>query len=161
MDLIILDCGDKIKGECKITDYVDKIEILSYSHGIAMQITGDQSNTKRTSGKPNHQDLTVTKYMDLATTPIIQHCNEATVIEKVKLTVGQNEQGKMNAIMTYDLENVLFSSTSVGGGGGGKPQETVTMNYTKITWTYKPQVEKGEVKGQDATSWNLASKTTK
>ena len=57
MDVIILDCG-AIAGESQLTDYIGKIELLSFSHGVAQQITGDQSNTKRTSGKPNHQDFT-------------------------------------------------------------------------------------------------------
>jgi type VI secretion system secreted protein Hcp len=57
MDILILDCGTDIKGESKLSDFADKIELLSYSHGVAQQITADQSNTKRTSGKPNHQDF--------------------------------------------------------------------------------------------------------
>jgi type VI secretion system secreted protein Hcp len=159
MDLLILDCGDTIKGECTITGYIDKIELLSYSHGVAMQITGDPSNQKRTSGKPNHQDMTVTKYVDLATALLIEYCNKGTAIAKLKLSVGQNEEGKMNAIITYDMDNVVVSSVSVGGGGGGKPQETVTLNYTKMTWTYKPQVPKGEIKGQNSTIWDLSTNT--
>ena len=44
MDVLILDCGDAIKGESTLADFKDKIEILSFSHGVAQQITGDQSN---------------------------------------------------------------------------------------------------------------------
>jgi type VI secretion system secreted protein Hcp len=155
MDSLILDLGDKIKGESTIDGYKDKIEILSFSHGVAQQITGDQSNQKRTSGKPNHQDFTVTKYLDLATCNIINYCNAATPVPMVKIFVLQNEDGKVNPIMTYELSNVIFSSHSVGGGGGGKPQETVTMNYTKISWTYKPQKPAGDVSGQDSAKWSL------
>src|SRR5690348_6591020 len=107
MDMIIMDCGDTIKGECTIDTYVDKIELLSYSHGVAMQITGDPSNQKRTSGKPNHQDFTVTKYVDLATAKLIENCNKGDSIAKVTVIIGQNEQGKMNPIITYEMENVV------------------------------------------------------
>jgi len=41
MDVIILDPGSTITGECALTGYVGKIELLSYSHGVAQQITGD------------------------------------------------------------------------------------------------------------------------
>jgi len=155
MDFLIMDCGDKIKGESTADGYKEKIELLSYSHGVAQQITGDQSNQKRTSGKPNHQDFTVTKYMDLASCGLINYCNNATAIPSVKVIVCQNEEGKINPIITYDLSNVIVSSVSVGGGGGGKPQETVTMNYTKISWTYKPQKPVGDVSGQDSAKWSL------
>jgi len=157
MDVLIMDCGDTIKGECTIDGYKDKIELLSYSHGIAQQITGDQSNQKRTSGKPSHQDFTVTKFIDLATCSLIDYCDQAKPIKTVKITVGQNENGAVNPIMTYELSEVLVSSESVGGGGGGKPQETVTLNYVAITWTYKPQQASADVKGQNSAQWSLAT----
>ncbi len=156
MDILILDCG-AINGESTITGYTQKIEILSYSHGVAQQITGDQSNQKRTSGKPNHQDFTITKYLDLATASLIDYCNQAKPIATVKLTIGQNENGTINPYMVYTLTNALVSSVSVGGGGGGKPQETVTFNYTAIAWAYKLQTAVVGDSGTGAASWNLAT----
>ena len=159
MDVLILDLGDDIKGECQLADYIGKIELLSFSHGVAQQITGDQSNTKRTSGKPNHQDLTVTKYTDLASTKMIDYCNQAKPIALLKLTVGQNDNGKVTPVLVIECKNVLISSDSIGGGGGGKPQETITFNYTAITWTYKVQKSDVSDSGQDAAKWNLATNT--
>jgi len=160
VDVLIMDLGSKIKGECQLADYTDKVELLSYSHGVAQQITGDQSNTKRTSGKPNHQDFTVTKYQDLSSCPLINYCNSATVIPTVDIFIGQNEAGKVSVIFQYTLTNALVSSISVGGGGGGKPQETVTFNYTKINWVYKVQKSDVSESGQDSAVWNLATNST-
>jgi type VI secretion system secreted protein Hcp len=101
MDVLILDCGNSIKGECALTNYVGKIELLSYSHGVAQQITGDQRNTKPTSGKPNHQDFTVTKYQDLASCNLINNCNTATPIPTVTITVGQNDNGNVTPTWVY------------------------------------------------------------
>ena len=141
MDVLILDCGDSIRGECALINYEGKIELLSYSHGVAQQITGDQSDAKRNSGKPNHQDFTVTKYQDLASCNLINNCNTATPIPTVTITVGQNDNGKVTPTWVYVLTNALISSIWVGGGGGGKPLETVTFNYPAISWTYKQQAE--------------------
>ena len=159
MDVIILDLGDDIKGECQLADFKDKIEILSFSHGVAQQITGDQSNTKRTSGKPNHQDFTVSKYVDLATTSLIDYCNQAKPIATAKIIIGQNDNGKVDQFLVYELTNALISSVSVGGGGGGKPQETVTFNYTKISWTYKVQKSDVTDAGNASAKWDLATNT--
>src|SRR5882757_2432415 len=155
MDVLILDCGSTITGESTLTDFVKKIEVLSYSHGVAQQITGDQSNQKRTSGKPNHQDFTITKYLDLATASLIDYCNQATILPTVKLVIGQNEGGKVNQYMSYTLTNALVSSVSAGGGG--KPQETVTFNYTAISWDYKLQTAATGDSGVGAAKWNLAT----
>ena len=105
---------------------------------MAQQITGDQSNTKRTSGKPNHQDFTVTKYLDMSSAKLIDYCNQAKPIPSVTITVGQNDNGHVTKIWVYVLTNALISSVSVGGGGGGKPQETVTFNYTAISSDVRP-----------------------
>jgi len=158
MDVLILDLSAaSINGECQLTDYAQMIELLSFSHGVAQQITGDQSNTKRTSGKPNHQDFTVTKYMDLASCKLIEFCNQAKPIATAKITIGQNDNGKVTKIFIYEMTNVLVSSVSVGGGGGGKPQETVTFNYTKMSWTYAAQKSDVTDAGQASTTWNLAT----
>jgi type VI secretion system secreted protein Hcp len=161
MDVLILDCSSaSIPGECQLTDYNNMIEILSFSHGVAQQITGDQSNTKRTSGKPNHQDFTVTKFLDISTPKLIDFCNQAKPIPTVNITVGQNDNGHVTKIFTYALTNALISSVSIGGGGGGKPQETVTFNYTKISWTYAQQKSDVSDAGNAAATWNLATNKT-
>ena len=159
MDILILDCGDTVKGESKLSDYADKIEVLSYSHGVAQQITGDQSNQKRTSGKPNHQDFTVTKFVDLATCGLVDACNQAKLLPTVKLTVGQNDAGKVIPYVVYTLTNAIVSSVSAGGGGGGKPQETVTFNYVKIQWDYKQQAGDITTPGVNSAKWDLSSNT--
>jgi len=158
MDVIILDTSSaSINGECQLTDYTNMIELLSYSHGVAQQITGDQSNTKRTSGKPNHQDFTVTKYQDMSSCKLIDFCNQAKPIPTINITIGQNDNGHVTKIFTYVLTNALVSSISVGGGGGGKPQETVTFNYTAISWTYNQQKSDVSDAGNLAATWNLAT----
>src|SRR3712207_3882260 len=120
MDVLILDMGADVKGESNLTDFKDKMELLSFSHGVAMQITGDLSNTERTSGKPNHQDFTVTKYLDLSSPKLNEGCCKGDNFTEVLITVARNDKGVVLPLITYTLKNVVFSSVSVGGGGGDK-----------------------------------------
>jgi type VI secretion system secreted protein Hcp len=162
MDVLILDCSAaSIEGECLLTGYEKKIEVLSYSTGMAMQITGDQSNTKRTSGKPNIQDFTVTKFQDLATNKFVDFCLNAKPISKMTITVGQNDAGKVTKIYVYEFDNVIVSSYSVGGGGGGKPTETLTFNFTKLTWTYTAQKTEVSEAGNSPVTWDITKNTNK
>ena len=157
MDVIILDMGADVKGESNMTDYKDKMELLSFSHGVAMQITGDISNSERTSGKPNHQDMTVTKYLDAASPVLNQSCCEGKPFPQVDIIIRRNDSGKVIELVRYTMKNCLISSISVGGGGGDKPVETVTLNYNQLTWNYtaqKPEVgSEGNVNGK----WNLST----
>jgi type VI secretion system secreted protein Hcp len=157
MDIIVLDLGAAIKGECTLDGYKDKITLLSYSHGVAQPITGDPGNQKRTSGRPVHQDITVTKLMDLSSCVLVDYCNQAKPIAELKLIVGQENAGVLNPYLTMDAKDLVVSSHSTGGGGGGVPQETVTFNYASISWTYKPQNKSVTTAGQDAAKWNLAT----
>jgi type VI secretion system secreted protein Hcp len=156
MDAIFLDIPD-IKGQSTIKGFEDKIEILSASHGVAMQVTGSPSATERTSGKPNHQDLTVSKYVDLSTCPLIAACNAATNLKTITLTVGRNDAGTMLPYLVYTLENAIVSSVSVSAGSGDRPTETITFNYSKIKWDFTEQNAALGKKGNNGAIWDLAT----
>jgi type VI secretion system secreted protein Hcp len=157
MDVIIMDMGAKPEGESQVKGFEKKMELLSFSHGVAMQITGDLSNQERTSGKPNHQDLTVTKYLDAASPVLNQSCCQGAGFPQVDIVIGRNDGGKVIELMRYTMKNVLISSISVGGGGGDKPVETVTLNYSDIAWKFTSQNEGLGTKGVVNGTWNLAT----
>src|SRR5262249_32038506 len=131
MDVILLDIPD-IKGQSTIKGFEDKIEILSASHGVAMQVTASPSSQERTSGRPNHQDLTVSKYVDLSTCPIIAACNAATNLKTITLTVGRNDAGTLLPYLVYTLDNTIVSSVSVSAGGGERPPPTHPLYSSPI-----------------------------
>jgi type VI secretion system secreted protein Hcp len=153
MDVLILDMGSDVKGESNLTDFKEKMELLSFSHGVAMQITGDISSSERTSGRPIHQDLTVTKYLDSASPVLNQSCCEGRAFPQVEVIIGRDDRGSVAEVMRYTLKNVLISSVSIGGGGGDRPVETLTLNYTEIKWKYTSQKPGDSVEGR----WNLST----
>ena len=157
MDVIIMDMGSTITGESSLTDYAGKMELLSFSHGVAMQITGDISNMERTSGKPNHQDMTVTKYLDMSSPVLAQSCCEGAGFPQVDIIIGRNDSGKVTELMRYTMKNVVISSVSVGGGGGDKPVETMTLNYNDIAWKFTSQKASVDEGGVVNGTWNLAT----
>ena len=139
MDALILDMGPDVRGECTLPGFGGKIELLSFSHGVAMQITGDISQAERTSGRPNHQDMTATKYLDAASPVLNQACCEGKSFPQADIIIGRNEGGQVIELMRYTMKNVVISSVSVGGGGGSKPVETLTLNYNQISWKFTSQ----------------------
>jgi type VI secretion system secreted protein Hcp len=151
MDVILMKMTPDVPGTSTIKDFEGQIELLSFSHGVAMQITGDISNSERTSGKPNHQDFTVTKYLDQSSPRLNQSCCEGSTFKEVVITIGRNDHGNTMPLMDYTLKNVVLSSISIGGGGGDMPVETVTMNYSHIHWNYK-----GSGKSDASGGWDVA-----
>jgi type VI secretion system secreted protein Hcp len=154
MNVILLDLGGEVRGESSVPGHENKIELLSFSHGVAMQITGDLSGPERTSGRPLHQDMAVTKYLD-ASTPILNiGCCEGKVFPQVNIIFGSNDGGKVTELLRYTLGDVVISAVSVGGGGPDRPVEALTLNYNKITWKFSAPAA-GE-QGIIRKTWNLA-----
>ncbi|HXC68373.1 MAG TPA: type VI secretion system tube protein Hcp [Pyrinomonadaceae bacterium] len=156
MDVLLMKLDPPIPGTSTMDKFAEQLELLSFSHGVAMQITGDVSNTERTSGKPNHQDFTITKYLDKASPLLNEACCKGDNFKTVEITVGRNDKGAVITLIKYTLKNVVLSSVSIGGGGGDKPVETVTMNYTHITWDFHAQQAEGAEKGHVPAKWDLA-----
>ena len=156
MDVLLMKLDPVIKGTSTMDSYTEQIELLSFSHGVAMQITGDISNNERTSGKPNHQDFTITKYLDQSSPLLNEACCKGDNFKSAEIVVGRNDKGKVIQLIKYTLKNVVLSSISIGGGGGDKPVETVTMNYNHITWDFHTQKAEGAEQGHVDTKWDLA-----
>jgi type VI secretion system secreted protein Hcp len=156
MDVLLMKTDPAIPGTSLMDKFTAQIELLSFSHGVAMQITGDVSNTERTSGKPNHQDFTVTKYLDQSSPKLNEACCKGDNFTSVEVVVGRNDKGAVIPLIKYTLKNVVLSSVSIGGGGGDKPVETITLNYNHITWDFHTQKAEGAEQGHVDTKWDLA-----
>ncbi|ESH34431.1 hypothetical protein SEEGA711_01392 [Salmonella enterica subsp. enterica serovar Gaminara str. ATCC BAA-711] len=74
MDAIFLKL-DNIKGESQVEGFEDQIEIMSYSHNVAMQVNNDVSLTERTSGRAHVGEMSLTK---LSTSPRL--CSMSTAV---------------------------------------------------------------------------------
>ena len=90
MDTIILDLGEDIKGDSLLEGYTDKIELMSYSHNVAMQVTNDINNSEHTSGKPHIDEFTITKFVDTTTPSLNEFYYSGKPIATAKITIGRN-----------------------------------------------------------------------
>jgi type VI secretion system secreted protein Hcp len=156
VDAIILDLPG-IAGECLLTGHAGSIECLSYSHAVAMQMSSDVSSQERTSGKPNVQDFTVSKYMDTSSPLLNQYCCEGRKIGDATITIGRNESGTVVPLIVYKLKDVMISSVSAASSGGDKPAETITLNFTAIQWDYTAQKADSTQVGSAVGKWDMKS----
>lgn len=155
-DVILIDLPS-LEGTSQLKGYEKKIECLSYSHGVSMQVTSDISNTERTSGRSRHQDFVLTKYIDKTTPMLNQHCCEGKAFPTATITIGRNDAGVVIPLIVYSLTNVVISSVSVGGGGGDKPVENFALNYASIKWDFSTQKEEGGKEGTVQGKWDLST----
>ncbi|QMG42687.1 type VI secretion system tube protein Hcp [Citrobacter freundii] len=155
MDAIFLKLDD-IKGESQAEGFKDQIEIMSFSHNVAMQVTNDVSNTERTSGRAHIGEMSLTKFVDLSTPKLNEYCCSGKMVKEAVLTLCRNDDGKMLPFIVYTLDNVIISHLSVSGGSGGKPVETMSLNFTKIKWEITAQKLGGQKEGNVSSVWDMA-----
>lgn len=153
-DVLILDMADAIKGNCEITGYIGKIIVQSYSHGVALPMQMDASQTERTAGRPSFTELTFSKMSDLSTTELYKACTRGTNVPLAKLHVGRVENGVYMAFLTYEMTNAMVSNISTAAGGG-LPSDSFSINFTKIKCDYTKQKTDSAAAGTATWNWNL------
>ena len=155
-DVLILNLGDKYKGNCTIDGYADMIIVSSFSHSAYLPMGSDAGNTERTLGRPVLSEMSFSKSSDLSTTELFKACTQGAKIGPATLNIGRVENGKYMNFMTYKMENAMISQMSCGGGGG-IPSDSFSINFTKISAEFAQQNADSTKKGTGTWNWNLGT----
>jgi type VI secretion system secreted protein Hcp len=147
-----------IKGESIDAKHPDEIEVLSWSFG-ASQSGSAHSGTGSGTGKVEIQDVTITHYVDSASTDLLKHLTNGKHIDDGLLTV-RKAGGTAVEYFKFKMEQVMVTHISNGGGAGqDRVTENVTLNFRKFTQTYTPQDDKGSPKPASNFTWDIAKAT--
>lgn len=156
MDMF-MEMGDKIKGETQDKEFKDKggIDVLAWSWGMSQSGSAHMGGGAG-AGKANFQDLSFTKYLDKATTPLMIGLAKGSHIPLVKLTcrkAGEGQQKYLEVVM----KEVIISSVSTGGSGGeDRLTENVTLNFGEVSVEYFLQDKAGKTASGGKFAWNIA-----
>ncbi len=120
---------DGIKGESQT--HPGWIEVSSFQWGASRGLgppTGGAAD--RESSAPSVSEIVVTKTTDSASPALMKCAASGCHFKKVTLAV---RKAGGDQLLTYVLTDVMVSGYHVGGGSGGdRPQESMTLNFTKI-----------------------------
>jgi type VI secretion system secreted protein Hcp len=155
---MFLDLGADIPGESKDTQYVNKVDVLAWSWGLANSGT---THLGGGSGVSSCQDLSITKYVDKASTPLVLNCAKGSRLPTVVLTVrSHTSSGAQVVTMRYTLTEVLVTSVSTGGSGGeDRLTENISLNFSKVKFEYTPINPNGSAGQTSTVTWDIAGQT--
>ena len=155
---IFLKLSNNIKGESQDTTYKDNIDVLAWSWGLT------QSGTTHVGGgggggKVNVSDISLTKYVDLASNDLIKRCTSGEHIEKAELIVRKAGGKSPVEYFILKMETVMITSYQTGGSKDGldRIQETLTLNFRKFEITYTLQEDSGAAGPQTTSGWDIAA----
>lgn len=146
--------SNDINGESKDDKHSKEIDVLAWSWGLS-QSGNTHVSTGSGSGKVNVQNLSFTKWVDSASTPLILASCKGTHIKEAKLTVRKAGDTPLEYIK-ITLNDVLVSSLQTGGSGGeDRLTENVTLNFGKFKVEYTAQDAKGGPGTTSTAAWDI------
>lgn len=148
--------GD-IKGETRDKVYAAKtaIDVLAWSWGMSNSGSAHTGGGAG-AGKVNVQDLSFTKYVDVASVVMMLAVCKGTHYPQAVLTV-RKAGDKPLEYLRITMKEVLITSLSTGGSGGeDKLTENVTLNFADVKVEYVQQKADGSEGDKPAMTYNIA-----
>ncbi|MHC4248392.1 MAG: Hcp family type VI secretion system effector [Planctomycetota bacterium] len=147
-----------INGDCGRTGHEKWIDVSSMQIGVGRSITSVGGGADRETSNPSFSELTFTKPTDISSTNLFAQAISGKALGKVAnvhlLQTGGASEGGDQIYMELELHDPIVSSYSVSSGGE-RPDESFSVNFTKIVMKYT-KFEKGGKKVQaDPKGWDL------
>lgn len=149
---------EDITGNVTEQGHEEWIEVDSLQWGVGRAISSEIGRAAdRESSQPSISEITVTKMMDASSPDLF---TEACTGDGKTVTIDFCKTGQeVEAYMQYELENCMISGYSVSSGGD-RPVETISLSFTKITMTYTPTEENGELGSPIPAGYDMQTATT-
>jgi type VI secretion system secreted protein Hcp len=148
---------DGVNGESQDKAHGKEIDIISWSWGMSNSGSAHQGGGAG-SGKVSVQDLSVTKFIDSSSAPLMLSCCNGEHFASAVLTVRKAGGEKPVEYVTIKLHQVLITSVSTGGSGDDdRFTENVSLNFAKVKVEYLPQETKGGKGNMIPFGWDIAA----
>jgi type VI secretion system secreted protein Hcp len=144
-----------VKGDVTADGHEKWIEVNSFQWGVGRGITSPVGGSAdREASAPSVSEITVSKTSCSASANLLR---EALWGEgkKVKVEFCKTDKDKLEPYYTFELENVMVSGYSMSSGGD-RPQESLSFNFTKVTFNDVQMGAKNETGQPDRVHYDLA-----
>lgn len=132
-----LKLGD-IKGESTDKDHKDWILIESMSAPVYRSIPAGAKDAQRPRGETTLGDTHIVRQLDSSSVKLQEACANGTLFKEVEIHLCTQAKNKAEPYLKYKLSDVIVSSYSFHGNASGEPlpSEEVSLNCSKVEWTY-------------------------
>lgn len=143
-----------IDGESADDKHAKEIDVLAWSWGMS-QSGNTHLGTGSGAGKVSVQDLSVTHYVDAASTALATACCKGTHIPDGLLTVRKAGDTPLEYIK-LTIKDIIVTSLSTGGSGGeDRLTENFTLNFAEYKLEYTAQTKTGGAGKTGTATYNM------
>ena len=143
----------KLEGESLDDTHGGEIDLIAWNWGMSQSGSLHQGGSG--GGKVSIDDISVTKYVDKASTDLMLACSSGEHYPEAKLTVRKAGKSPLEYIKVT-MTDVLVKSVSTGGSpGDDKLSEKVVLNFAKLKVEYTPQKKDGSADKTKEYTWDI------
>lgn len=137
------------------------MEVYSFSFGASNPVSVNASGGMG-AGKASVSSFNLMKKSDATSPELFQACCTGKHFPDATIQLFK-AGGTQQKFLEYLLEDVMVESVQWSGSGGGDdtPTESVSVAFQKITVTYQPQDDKGNVGKPIIGKWDVAQASAK
>jgi type VI secretion system secreted protein Hcp len=134
---IFLKFAPEVKGEGTADSRTDEIVLSSFQFGVGVGVSAPGGSANREASTASFSEIVVTKAMDVASTAIMHNTASRKFYDSAIISFTTSIDSDPNSVfLTVTLADVIVSGYSVSSGGEGRPSESLSLNYGKITMKY-------------------------
>jgi type VI secretion system secreted protein Hcp len=147
--------GD-VGGSVTTDGFKDWIQLNSFQWGVGRGVsTPHGSEDTREGSEPSVSEVVVTKRMEKSSPKLWQDAVGGDFSAKVTIVFTSTTKDKVESYLQYELTDCGLSGYSTSAGSDDPPQESLSLNFAKVSWKYS-QLDaktggKPEVVGWDLT----------
>jgi len=133
---------DGIEGESAQKGHENQIDLLSWSWGESNSGSSSDGGGSG-SGKVNMQDISFAMKINKASPNLFKACASGSHIKEGTLTCRRAGK-EPRPYLTIKFTDCLVSSFQTGGSQGDEvPTDSISLNFSKIEYSYSPQKADG------------------
>ena len=148
-----------INGDVTTQGFENYIELGSFQWGVGRGVSM-QSGSKqgREASLPSLSEITITKEYDVASGDLLKEALSGNV-QEVDIVFTRTGTGGSGAqqFMKVSMKDVILSGLSMSAAGDGKPMESLSLNYSQISFTNNPMKDDGTAGPQSVVNFNLGT----
>jgi type VI secretion system secreted protein Hcp len=149
-----------VNGESKDQSHSSEIDVIGWTWGLSNTGTAHVGGGGGT-GKANFHDLSVTKFVDLASTAIMLSCAKGKHFTKATLTCRKAGGEAPLEYLKIEMEQVMVTNVQHGGSSNDeRTTEVVSLNFEKLKVTYEEQTKTGAAGGKPDFKWDILKNDT-
>jgi type VI secretion system secreted protein Hcp len=144
-----------VEGEAQDDKHKNEIDVLAWSWGASQSGT-THMGAGGGAGKVAVQDLSVTKYVDKASTDMLLACCNGKHYGEMTLTVRKAGGDTPLEYIVIIMKDCIITSISTGGSGGeDRLTENVSINFANVELKYIEQKPDGGAASPKRFAWDI------